>query len=122
MTTSDDAELEALLLDDRRRTVDLIASLDRSFASIVDATRLTSTDDEHDPEGSTIAFERSQTSSLLASSRAHLADVDAALQRLADGGYGHCERCGGRIARERLVARPAARTCIACASKTGRSR
>lgn len=122
MTTSDDAELEALLLDDRRRTVDLIASLDRSFASIVDATRLTSTDDEHDPEGSTIAFERSQTSSLLASSRAHLADVDAALQRLADGGYGHCERCGDRIARERLAARPAARTCIACASKTGRSR
>lgn len=117
MTASDDAELEALLLDDRRRTVELIALLDRSFTSIVDATLLTSTDDEHDPEGSTIAFERSQTSSLLASSKAHLADVDDALLRLADGIYGRCERCGDPIAHERLLARPAARTCIVCASK-----
>lgn len=122
MSASDDAELEALLLDDRRRTVELIAALDRSFTSIVDATRLTSTDDEHDPEGSTIAFERSQTSSLLTSSKAHLADVEAALLRLAQGAYGHCERCGGQISRERLLARPAARTCIDCASKASRSR
>lgn len=116
MAVSGDPELEAMLIADRERTIELIASLDRNFTSIVDATRLTSTDDEHDPEGSTIAFERSQTSSLLASSKAHLADVDAAMQRLADGSYGYCERCGDPIHRDRLEARPAARTCITCAS------
>lgn len=109
------AEFEELLLADRARTIDLIASLDRNFNTIVDATRLTSTDDEHDPEGSTIAFERSQTSSLLASSKTHLADIDAAMQKLAAGSYGTCEKCGGTIGHERLLARPAARTCISCA-------
>ena len=42
----------------RRRTIDQIASLERSLAGIVEAAELTSTDDEHDPEGATIAYER----------------------------------------------------------------
>ncbi|OLT53965.1 TraR/DksA C4-type zinc finger protein [Cellulosimicrobium sp. CUA-896] len=111
------AELRALLVADRERTSDTIASLGRSFTTIVDATRDTATDDEHDPEGSTIAFERSQTTALLAAATGHLADVDAALGRMDAGGYGRCERCGTPIPRERLLARPAARTCIACASR-----
>ena len=111
----DHSEFQELLKTDRERTIELITSLDRNFNTIVDATRLTSTDDEHDPEGSTIAFERSQTSSLLASSKTHLADIDAAMQKLAAGSYGTCEKCGGPIGRERLLARLAARTCITCA-------
>lgn len=109
------AELHGLLIADRERTSDLISSLARNFTSIVDATRLTATDDEHDPEGSTIAFERSQTSSRLAAAKNHLTDVDMALGRIADGNYGRCERCGAPVSRERLLARPAARTCITCA-------
>jgi DnaK suppressor protein len=111
------AELRALLVADRERTTDLVASLDRGFTTIVDAARDTATDDEHDPEGSTIAFERSQTTALLRAATDHLADVDAALARIVAGGYGRCERCGAAIAHERLLARPAARTCIACASR-----
>ncbi|PSK93009.1 TraR/DksA family transcriptional regulator [Haloactinopolyspora alba] len=109
------AELHGLLVADRERTSELVSSLTRNFTSIVEATRFTATDDEHDPEGSTIAFERSQTSSLLAKANNHLADVDKALARIADGSYGRCERCGEAVSRERLLARPAARTCIACA-------
>ncbi|MEU4606876.1 TraR/DksA family transcriptional regulator [Kribbella sp. NPDC023972] len=110
------AELHGLLTADRERTADLISSLTRNFTSIVEATRLTATDDEHDPEGSTIAFERSQTSSLLVAATDHLADVDMALDRIAGGNYGRCERCSAPVSRERLLARPAARTCIACAA------
>ena len=110
------AELHGLLVADRERTAELISSLSGSIASMVEAARLTTSDDEHDPEGSTIAFERSQASTLLATATEHLADVDAALARIAAGTYGVCERCGREIAPDRLRARPTARTCIACAA------
>ncbi len=109
-------EVAALLAADREGTMSRISALARDFTSIVDATQLTATDDEHDPEGATIAYERSQTSALLTAARSHLDDVDAALQRIADGSYGRCEHCGDPIPHERLLARPAARTCIACAA------
>ncbi|WP_275003268.1 TraR/DksA family transcriptional regulator [Promicromonospora iranensis] len=109
-------QIHGLLVADRERTADLISSLSGNIASMVDASRLDASDDEHDPEGSTIAFERSQASTLLAAARDHLADVDAALARIAAGTYGSCERCGRPVARDRLLARPTARTCISCAA------
>ena len=84
-------------------------------AGIVEASRDSNADDEHDPEGATIAFERSQVEALVRSARAHLAEIDAAVARLTDGGYGVCESCGETIAAGRLLARPVARTCVACA-------
>ena len=110
------AEIRGLLIADRERTADLISSLSGNISSMVEASRLTTSDDEHDPEGSTIAFERSQASTLLAAARDHLTDVDAALARIAAGSYGRCERCGQEVARDRLLARPTARTCIGCAA------
>ena len=74
-------------------------------------------DDEHDPEGSTIAFERSQVGALIAQAREHLAEVEAALGRTQDGTYGVCESCGQPIPSARLEARPVARTCITCAAR-----
>ena len=116
MASTDLTELRDLLTADRERTRALIAALTGNFSSIVEAARLTATDDEHDPEGATIAFERSQTSALLLASTTHLADVDLALERITDGTYGECERCAQSISPDRLLARPAARTCITCAS------
>jgi RNA polymerase-binding transcription factor DksA len=78
----------------------------------------TNADDEHDPEGATIAFERSQIGSLVTQVQHHLAEVDAAIARLDAGTYGVCERCGSPIGAERLEALPAARLCIACAART----
>lgn len=109
-------EVRELLLADRERTTELVSSLTASIASMVEATQLSASDDEHDPEGSTIAFERSQASTLLATATEHLSDVGAALARVDAGTYGRCERCGQAIAHERLLARPTARTCIACAA------
>jgi DnaK suppressor protein len=93
-----------------------IAALTREFDQVVDASRQSNADDEHDPEGATIAFERQQVASLLTAARRRLADVEAALERRAAGGYGVCQTCGRPIAPERLAARPAARTCITCAT------
>lgn len=114
--------IRELLSAERAETEQRIAALDRSVSTIVEGAQYTSTDDEHDPEGSTIAFERSQAGALLASAHAHLADIDAALGRLDDGTYGQCQSCAGQIGLERLEARPTARTCITCAARSSRRR
>ncbi len=93
-----------------------VTALERSLDDIVDASESSNADDEHDPEGSTIAFERAQVTALLAHTRGRLTEAGEALQRLDAGHYGRCERCGGPIAPERLDARPTARTCIRWAS------
>lgn len=110
------SDLRALLAADRAGTTARAAALRRDLAAVVEAARLVATDDEHDPEGATIAFERSQTSALLAEAERHLTDLDDALDRLETGDYGRCERCGDAIAVDRLLARPTARTCIGCAN------
>ncbi|MDK3256479.1 TraR/DksA family transcriptional regulator [Blastococcus capsensis] len=92
-----------------------IDALTREFDEVVAAARASNADDEHDPEGATIAFERQQVAALLEHARRRLADVDAAVTAVEAGTYGRCEGCGRPIAPERLEARPAARTCIDCA-------
>jgi DnaK suppressor protein len=106
-----------LLEEERRRTESRLVALTADYDGIVAASRDTNADDEHDPEGATIAFERSQVGALLAQAREHLAEVDAALARLAAGTYGRCGHCDRAIGSGRLQARPAVRLCISCASK-----
>lgn len=43
-----------------------------------------------------------------------LAEIDAALERLADGSYGTCERCLESIPSERLEVLPSVRLCTNC--------
>lgn len=108
---------EERLIADRAGTLELIASLNADWDGVVEASAQTGVDDEHDPEGATIAFERARIEASLHRARAQLADIDDALHRLREGTYGACERCGDPIGTERLAARPAARTCITCAAR-----
>ena len=101
--------------EERAAALAQIEALTREFDEVVAASRSSNADDEHDPEGATIAFERQQVVALLEAARRRLVDVAAALARRAEGTYGVCETCGRPIAPERLAARPAARTCIDCA-------
>ncbi len=105
----------AVLLGERAGTVGQIAGLAREFDSIVESAELVATDDEHDPEGHTIAFERQQVAALLRDARLRLVEIDQAIDRLDSGTYGTCERCGRPVAAERLAARAATPTCVACA-------
>ena len=109
--------LRAALLEERARVVRRLDGLAADFEETVAASRDSNADDEHDPEGHTIAFERSQVTSLSRRLEQHLAEVDAALARLAVGTYGVCQGCGEPIDPARLEARPGARECIACASR-----
>lgn len=105
------------LAAERASTLERLGGLEREFAGIVDSSASANADDEHDPEGATIAFERQHVAALIDQAREHLDAIDAALRRVADGTYGRCESCGQPIAAERLAARPTATRCVACAGR-----
>ena len=105
-----------VLMAERAQAVRRAAALEREFAQLAEAATAGGTDDEHDPEGATLAFERQHTAALLDQAREQVAVIDTALGRLADGRYGRCDRCGQPIGEERLAARPAAVTCVRCAA------
>ncbi|HEY2299135.1 MAG TPA: TraR/DksA C4-type zinc finger protein [Jatrophihabitans sp.] len=107
----------AVLATERAATQARIASLQGDVDTIVGSASSTTGDDEHDPEGATIGFERAQALALLAQARHHLTEIDAALARHADGSYGTCVVCGRPIAPERLAARPTAMHCVHCAGR-----
>jgi DnaK suppressor protein len=103
---------------ERQETLARLAATTDDFDAVVAASRDTNADDEHDPEGATIAYERSQVGALVRQARAHLREVDAALQRVQEGRYGGCEGCGAPIDPRRLEARPTARRCVPCETAT----
>lgn len=106
-----------LLATERADTLERLSGLEREFYGIIESSGSVGADDEHDPEGATIAFERQHIAALLSQARQHLAQIDAAMLRLAEGSYGICENCGQRIGSARLGARPVTTTCINCASQ-----
>ena len=94
------AELGAYGLDMRTQEEDLgeIASASQHQADVASET-----------------FEREVELGLIDEFRATLGEVAAAELRVADGTHGTCERCGGAVGAERLVAVPATRWCLPCA-------
>jgi RNA polymerase-binding transcription factor DksA len=54
---------------------------------------------------------------LLANEQYIVSEARAALQRMDEGTYGHCESCGKSIAKARLEAIPFTRYCVDCAAK-----
>lgn len=102
---------------ERNETMSLIDQLSNRLDAVIEATADSSSDDEHDPEGATLAVERGHLIAQLERSRVRLDELDAALTRVTAGTYGRCESCGEPIAEARLEALPAARLCIGCASR-----
>ena len=109
------ATAHELLATDLENTLRRLTELEREFTGIVEGPD--GGDDEHDPEGATIAFERQHVAALLSQAREHLAEIRAAQRKLDDGTYGRCDSCGQPIGADRLAARPAALTCIRCATR-----
>ena len=111
------AESAVSLRDVRERTARRVAELLDVFDAIVASSDAANLDDEHDPEGATVGFERAQLSSMVERARTQLAEINEALERLRRGSYGVCEECRRQIPDERLSAQPATRTCVECAAK-----
>lgn len=93
---------------------DQVRALQIQHEQIVAASVDSNADDEHDPEGATIAWEREQVRALLARARRSVHDLASALDRVAAGTYGVCATCGKDIPPGRMEARPDAARCVGC--------
>lgn len=72
--------------------------------------------DEESGEGDTLAVERERDLALSAQARAAIEQIDAAIDKIHAGTYGHCDNCGNPIPKERLKALPYAALCVKCKS------
>jgi DnaK suppressor protein len=113
-------ELDQALDEARARAAERVRELADALAGIVEASESANLDDEHDPEGSTVGFERAQVATLLDDARARLVELDAARDRLQNDSYGICEVCAATIPSDRLEAQPATRHCVSCAAAATR--
>ena len=101
---------------EEERTARQVESLEQVVASIVEASELTSTDDEHDPEGTTIAYERAQAIALLRQAREDLDALVVTRALLESAQVVICAVCGHTIDLERVATLPTTRRCIRCAA------
>lgn len=114
-------DLEAVaqrLREDRVEVSARIATMTKDLESVIAASVDSNADDEHDPEGQTIAYERSQLSALIRAAQEHLSGIEQATSRLEQGSYGTCEVCLEPIPAARLAVRPIARTCVLCTTRS----
>ena len=72
--------------------------------------------DDESGEGGTANVDRERDLALSAQARVAVDEIDHALQKIASGTYGVCERCGQAIPKARLKALPYARLCVSCKS------
>lgn len=108
--------LARALREARREAAARVAEFESLTRDIAAARGDADTDDEHDPEGSTISWDRAVSAATAESARRRLADVDVALARVDAGWDGRCAGCGVPIPVERLAVRPQADRCVACAA------
>jgi DnaK suppressor protein len=101
---------------EQERTARQIASLEAVVAAIVEASELVSTDDEHDPEGATIAYERAQASALLRQAYADRDALVATRRQLELAQHVVCAVCGRDLDLERVAALPTTTRCVGCAA------
>jgi len=104
------AEFEARRVELESRLAELnqrLASLKRDAAQ------------EHSADSAEQAQERENdevVDAIGVETRQAISQLQAALERIADGSYGVCAGCGGEISAARLEARPEATHCINCAA------
>ena len=120
-TTTDFLAAQRRELEARRDSY--LADVDRSTATALELTEDGANQDMADEdgfgEGDTLNVERDRLLRVAAEARAKMAEIDAALERVDAGTYGHCEACGKAIPHARLEVVPEATLCVGC--KTGAS-
>ncbi len=108
------AAVRQRLLDERERVsaevVHFQADLGRSIEEATDEDG----NDSHLADSASETLDREIEQTLEDNAEHLLAAIDAALERIDEGTYGRCGRCGGEINPERLEALPYATKCIEC--------
>src|ERR1041385_2288773 len=115
MTTPATTEVRTLLEQERQRIADAIQYLaSENPGNMQDELGEVGGwgTDNHLGDMASVTFDRELDEGLEEGAQQTLQQIDRALQKLDDGTYGVCERCGRPIAEERLRARPWATLCI----------
>ncbi|HEX6497579.1 MAG TPA: TraR/DksA family transcriptional regulator [Micromonosporaceae bacterium] len=109
-------ETEAIRVALGERLEELRREYDSTISEIAELQRDRLTDSAGDDQADTgtKTFEREQEISLAHSILERITQVERAMERLQDGSYGRCERCGNNIPVERLAAFPSATLCVTC--------
>jgi DnaK suppressor protein len=63
--------------------------------------------------------ERTELLGVVESLKNQVEGIDRALQKIEEGTYGVCDRCGGEISAARLEARPSSVLCLECKARQG---
>ncbi len=111
MPDTSHAVLRAQLQEERERLQDQLRDLGHGPNGSL-------TFDDGFADSSQVTAERGEMEALAVSLSDTLSEIEDALRKFDAGTYGRCERCGEPIADARLEAKPAARLCIVCASKS----
>jgi DnaK suppressor protein len=115
-TSRSAAETEKIRVALAARRDELKEEYDATLSEITELQRDRLTDSAGDDQADTgtKTFEREQEISLANSILERVTQVERALERLDEGSYGWCERCGNPIPVERLAAFPSATLCVTC--------
>ena len=110
------AETEKIRHALSERLTELRDEYDVTMSEITELQRDRLTDSAGDDQADTgtKTFEREQEITLANNLLERVTQVERALERLDEGGYGWCERCGNPIPVERLAAFPSATLCVTC--------
>jgi RNA polymerase-binding protein DksA len=114
LTPADLEHFKQILLEKRREIVGDVSEMqDEALKkSRLDATGDLSSMPIHMADLGTDNYEQEFALGLMDSERKLLREIDDALQRIAEGGYGTCEGTGKPIPKARLKAQPWARYCV----------
>ncbi|MEO5898772.1 MAG: hypothetical protein ABIR68_01410 [Ilumatobacteraceae bacterium] len=98
---------KALLIEEKASLTGQAIRLEDEANSLIEESEMGDVQfDDEGGEGDTMVVERERDLALSAQARQTIADIDAALQRIADGSYGYSVESGRPIPRERLEAIP----------------
>jgi DnaK suppressor protein len=109
-------ETEQIRVALSERLGELRDEYDQTISELAEAQRDRLADSAGDDQADTgtKTFEREQEITLANNLRERIGQVERALDRLDDGQYGWCEKCGNPIPVERLAAFPSATLCVTC--------
>ena len=103
------------LLDERERLSSTLEHLHEAHpGSLEEETEEETYDNNHLADSATATLDREIDYTLEENAENLLRAIDQPLERIENGTYGKCERCGREIAEERLEAIPHATRCIDC--------
>jgi DnaK suppressor protein len=110
------AETEEIRVALVTRLTELQAEYDQALSEITELSRERLADSAGDDQADTgtKTFEREQEITLANNLLERVTQVERAIERLGQGNYGWCEKCGDQIPVERLAAFPSATLCVSC--------